>query len=301
MPERWAAQLGDLERPVRSDEQRWSELDALRRGVALLGFLLHLPVIPLFLPPPSGWDRGCPPRPGAVEGADSRVLEKVRILLAKAESTGFEEEAEALTAKAQQLMARYSIDQAMLAGGAGREDPSGRRFGVDDPYAQGKADLLAAIAGANRCRSVWLAGYGLATVVGFPRDVDIVEVLYLSLLVQATRAMTASGTVRDSGGRSRTRSFRQAFMFAFARRIGERLEAATRVATEQASSVHGRDLLPVLAGRMSAVDDAFKAMFPNLVLTSTRISNLAGWAAGRAAADLAHLGSDQQLSPGVAV
>jgi hypothetical protein len=197
-------------------------------------------------------------------------------------------------------MARYSIDQAMLARGKVTEEPSGRRIGVDDPYAPGKAHLLAAIADANRCRSVWLAGYGFSTVVGFPPDVDSVEVLYLSLLVQATRAMTASGTVRDSAGRSRTRSFRQAFMFAFARRIGERLEVATRVATEAASDVHGRDLLPVLAGRMTAVEAVFDAMFPDLVASSARISNMAGWAAGRAAADLAHLGPGQQLSAAVA-
>ena len=124
---------------------------------------------------------------------DGRVLEKVRGLLAKAESTEFEDEADALTAKAQELMARYSIDQAMVARETDSEEPSGRRIGVDDPYAQGKANLLAVIAGANRCRSVWLASYGFSTVVGFAGDIDIVEVLYLSLLVQATRAMTCVG------------------------------------------------------------------------------------------------------------
>jgi hypothetical protein len=232
---------------------------------------------------------------------DGRVLEKVRGLLAKAESTEFEEEADALTAKAQEFMARYAIDQAMLAGEANAEGPSGRRVGVGDPYAQGKASLLAAIARANRCRTVWMGGYGFSTVFGFPNDVDIVEVLYMSLLVQATRAMTASGTVRDSAGRSRTRSFRQSFMLSFAGRIGERLAAATQTATAEASDVHGSRLLPVLAGRTAAVDEAFDVMFPQVVATSTRMSNAAGWAAGRAAADLAHLGPDQQLPPGVAV
>jgi hypothetical protein len=198
-------------------------------------------------------------------------------------------------------MARYAIDQARVAGEVSGEAPGGRRIGVEDPYAQGKANLLAAIASVNRCRAVWMEGYGFATVVGYPNDVDIVEVLYMSLLVQATRAMTASGAVRDSAGRSRTRSFRQSFLLSFARRIGERLEAATQVAQTEASDVHGGRLLPVLAGRIAAVDDAFDAMFPDLVSTSARISNLAGWAAGRAAADLAHLGSDQQRLPGVAV
>jgi hypothetical protein len=301
MPEAWAAQLRDLERSLRSDEQRWWGPGALRIGAGLLGLLVHLPVLPHLLPSPSEWGRLPQSRQRPLSGVDGRVLDKVRALLAKAESTEFEEEADTLTAKAQELMARYAIDQAMVADEASGEAPGGRRIGVEDPYAQGKANLLAAIASANRCRVVWMEGYGFATVVGYPNDVDIVEVLYMSLLVQATRTMTASGAVRDSAGRSRTRSFRQSFLLSFARRIGERLEAATQVAQTEASDVHGGRLLPVLAGRTAAVDDAFDAMFPDLVSVSARISNLAGWAAGRAAADLAHLGSDQQRLPGVAV
>jgi hypothetical protein len=160
---------------------------------------------------------------------------------------------------------------------------------------------VAAIASANRCQSVWMSGYGFSTVVGYANDVNIVEVLYTSLLVQATRAVTASGAVRDSLGRSRTRSFRQSFLLSFASRIGERLRGATRMATDEATDVHGSRLLPVLAGRAATVNQAFEEMFPDLVATSTRISNLAGWTAGRVAADLAHLGPEQQLLPGVAV
>jgi hypothetical protein len=301
MPEAWAAQLRRLERAPRSDDQRWSGPEAMRIGAGLLGLLLHLPFVPDLLAPPSEWDRKHRSSPRAASTVDGRMLEKVRALLAKAESTEFDKEADALTAKAQELMARYAIDQAMVAGATIGEVPGGRRIGVDDPYAQGKANLLAVIATVNRCRSVWMAGYGFSTVFGFPNDVDIVEVLYISLLLQATRAMTAAGAVRDRAGRSRTRSFRQSFLLSFARRVGQRLEAATQTATEEAGDVHGSSLLPVLAGRIAAVDEAFEAMFPGLVASSAQISNLAGWAAGRVAADLAHLGPDQQLLPGIAV
>src|SRR4051812_37350169 len=184
-------------------------------------------------------------------------------------------------------MARHAIDHAMLSG-AGQnatDAPGGRRLPVDDPYAHGKALLLAAIASANRCRTVWADAYGFATVVGFPNDIDIVELLYLSLLVQATRAMTAAGAVRDSSGRSRTRSFRQSFLIAFANRIGERLAAATQVATEEAGQVHGGNLLPVLADRAATVEQAVDEMFPHLRPTFAKVTNHAGWAAGRAAAD----------------
>src|SRR5262249_11766348 len=122
--------------------------------------------------------------------ADPRILDKVRALLAKAESTGFAEEAEALTAKAQQLMARHSIDEALLAAREGaRDEPAGCRVGIDSPYELAKASLLDVVAGANRCRSVWAKSLGFATVIGFQPDLDAVELLYTSLLVQATSAM----------------------------------------------------------------------------------------------------------------
>jgi len=143
--------------------------------------------------------------------------------------------------------------------------------------------------------------YGFSTVMGFPSDIDIVELLYTSLLVQATRAIAGAGSVRDRNGRSRTRSFRQSFLIGFARRIGERLRAATEVATDDARAVHGNALLPVLARRDSAVGEAFAATFPGLVNLNARVTNSAGWAAGRVAADLAHLGPEQQLLPGMAV
>jgi hypothetical protein len=305
VPEAWAAQLGQLE--AGPADSGWAEPEELRVGAALLGMLIHLPVLPHLMPPPSEWGRrgkGVVRAPAGVlrpETVDTRVLAKVRALLAKAESTDFEEEAGALTAKAQELMTRHAIDQAMVVGAAVGEVPCGRRIGVDDPYALGKANLLAAVARANRCRTIWMESYGFSTVFGFPGDLDIVDVLYTSLLVQAVRAMTAAGSVRDASGRSRTRSFRQSFLVSFSGRIGERLRAATAVATGEAEAQHGDALLPVLAGRSAAVEDAFAAAFPDLVETSVRASNRAGWIAGRAAADLAHLGPEQQLLPGIAV
>ena len=80
-----------------------------------------------------------------VEPIPSGVLEKVRALLAKAESSTFEAEAEALTAKAQELMARHRIERALVerrTNGA-RSQPIARRIQVDDPYSDPKALLLA--------------------------------------------------------------------------------------------------------------------------------------------------------------
>jgi hypothetical protein len=192
-------------------------------------------------------------------------------------------------------MARYSIDYALLSDLAGvQEKPVGRRIGIDSPYEAPKALLLDVVASANRCRAVWSSAFGFATVLGFASDVDAVELLFTSLLVQATTAMVAAGSRRDAYGRSSTRSFRQSFLTAYAQRIGERLTMASREATEQASrDVAGQPgadrLLPVLASRAAAVGEMTDELFPELVGKPVTVTNREGWASGRAAADRAHL------------
>jgi hypothetical protein len=262
--------------------------------------VLHIfstcPQIQVLCPPPGQARRGS--LGAAAAGGrvgDPRQLERVRALLAKAESTSFAAEAETYTAKAQELMARHSIDYALLSVGVGvRDEPVGRRIGVENPYEAPKVLLLDAVAGANRCRAVWSSSFGFVTVLGFAADIDAVELLFTSLLVQATAAMMHAGSRRDAHGRSTTRSFRQSFLTAFAQRIGERLATATKQATEQA----GRDLagqpgadrlLPILASRDGAVGAMAEELFPDLVGRAVAVTNRDGWASGRAAADLAHL------------
>lgn len=264
---------------------RLAAVDDLAVAVEVLELLLSLPPLPRL--------GAGSPAPGR-RASDTRVLEKVRALLAKAESTTFPEEAEALSAKAQELMARHAIDEAMVGAGAGAgagvgDGPAGVRVPVDDPYASAKSILLSEVASANRCRAVWSKGFGFCTVLGFESDLEFVDVLYTSLLVQATSAMVAAGSQVDGHGRSRTRSFRQAFLLSYATRIGHRLREADAAGRAAAAEEYGEALLPVLADRSTAVKNAEAAAFPHLVSRSVSISNAAGWAAGRAAADLASL------------
>jgi hypothetical protein len=232
------------------------------------------------------------------------VLARIRALLAKAESNEYGEEAEALSARAQELMTKYSIDQALLAVSSGREDqPVGRRIAVDNPYEVPKTSLLQAVAVANRCRVVWTKDVGLATVVGFEADLDAVEVLFTSLLVQANAAMLREGSKQDAYGASRTRAFRQSFLVAYAIRIGERLAEAAEHTTREAAAEHaaaartdgtanaGSALVPFLAARHRAVDDAVDEIFGGALTRRRplRITDADGWASGRAAADLASL------------
>jgi len=305
--ERWEAQLRELDAAVwweRDDEylSALGEREGLARPelIRCLLQVLHVfstcPQIQVLCPPPGRARRGSLGVAAAGgRAADPRQLERVRALLAKAESTSFAEEAEAYTAKAQELMARHSIDYALLSVRAGvRDEPVGRRIGIENPYEAPKVLLLDAVAGANRCRAIWSASFGFVTVLGFAADIDAVELLFTSLLVQATTAMMHAGSRRDAHGRSTTRSFRQSFLTAFAQRIGERLATATKQATEQASrDLAGHPgaerLLPILASRDGAVGAMADELFPDLVGRPVAVTNRDGWASGRAAADQAHL------------
>jgi hypothetical protein len=310
VPPRWRAQVDELDpgapgpasakadAPDDPDGSRWAVLGqggdrpaALRVALRTLSFVARLPEVPRLGPAPGDASVSAV-RAGAGSGAvDGRMLHRVRGLLAKAESTTFPDEAEALTAKAQELMARHAIDAAVVEAERGqRASVSGRRVGVDDPYAAAKAMLIDAIATANRCRSVWSKGFGYATVFGDDRDLDAVELLYTSLLVQAARAMlTDEGTApgaRRAGGR--TRSFRQSFLVAFATRIGVRLRAAVDSVTESYGDQRV-NLLPVLADRRDAADAACDETFPHVRATSISANDWHGWQAGNDAAEAAQL------------
>lgn len=133
--------------------------------------------------------------------------------------------------------------------------------------------LVDAVASANRCRSVLADGWGYTTVVGDQADLEMVELLTTSLLLQGTRAMLSTGSQHGRGGVSRTRSYRQSFL------------AAT----------DARKLLPVLSERSRAVDDLTEQQFPQLIPKGISVSNAAGWGAGLAAADLALFDVHQAL------
>lgn len=302
----WARDTDPLIARATTAEGGWSVVCTAALRVVMFATLL--PALEVIGPRPG---EAVPPTAGSADpvDVDERILSRVRQLLAKAESTTFDAEAETFTAGAQALMARHSIDAAMLhASGDRSESPQARRIGVDRPYESPKAMLLNAVATANRCRVVWSQELGFATVLGFAPDLEAVETLFTSLLVQATSAVTREGSRRTGAGRSRTRSFRSSFLTSYAARIGERLREVTEAETEAAAARDdgparaqgagrghpngGSDttLVRVLADRSGAVDEAVETLFPQVVHRPVSMpQDQEGWLSGRAAADRAAL------------
>jgi hypothetical protein len=309
-PEEWLAQLAAVGAPARPDAAEqgapilggWRRAEGLdvrdtwRETLRLVGQLHRLPPLEQLTPPPSRWGHRARSRPGAARhSADARVLSRVRALLAKAESTDFPDEAEALSAKAQDLMSRHAIDAAVLDAEHGTsvaDQVSARRVHIDNPYPEAKVQLLNAVARANGVRVIWLEPLAIATMVGLPFDMDLVDLLFTSLLVQATRAMSDAG--RAGSRQTRSPSFRRAFLLSYAIRVGERLTDVRDQVAEQESASRGAALVPVLRERSQAVDDAFARMFPDTHKVESRVHNARGWHAGRLAAETADLGSGRE-------
>lgn len=218
----------------------------------------------------------------------ARHLERIRALLAKAESTEFDEEAESFTAKAQELMTRYSIDAVLLTahteGERAEYRPIGIRIGIDDPYASAKSFLLARIASAANCSTVWSKDFGFSTVFGFEAELASVELLYTSLLIQTRAAMVRAG---DLGPRAKSRRFRQSFLVGFGTRIGERLMESAQSATADAVKDHGNALLPVLAARSEAAAGLRNEAFSDLRRNTISANDGSGFVMGVASAELA--------------
>jgi Protein of unknown function (DUF2786) len=226
---------------------------------------------------------------------DRKVLDRVRKLLAKAEHPHTPPaEAEAFSAKAAALMARHAIaravldsDRAAASDGRATARPSTRTVAVHPPYVLACAMLLARVAEAGR---VMVAigpdradGARICTLVGFDLDLDLTEVLFTSLLLQASTAMIAA-----SAGHPRPRAFRRAFLLGYAASIGERLRAVAR--DETAAATAGvPSAAVVLADRDHAVAAAFQERFPRLRTLRTTTSSPGGHALGREAGRRADL------------
>jgi hypothetical protein len=229
--------------------------------------------------------------------AEDPKLERIRKLLTKAEGAATVEEADAYNMKASELMARHGVDAAMLAATGAKPDKlAERRISMTDPYSKEKSQLACWVGRALGCRGVQHLGYGSGrtvtsvTLFGFESDLQRAEILFTSLLLQATRQVTAQ---RPPAWTSEsTAAFRRTWLVGFASEVYRRLTSTERAAAEQhpPTASAGPSVALVLANRQSAVTTAFEERFPKLRPGRRRQLSGSGYRAGADAGRRADLG-----------
>jgi len=221
---------------------------------------------------------------------DNTLLERVRKLLAKAEAEGVTPaEAEAFTAKAAELMARYGIDRALLAAAHPQTDrPGNRMIGVPNPWAQVKAQLLGGLATALRCACVQvpITQPGVRVhIFGYACDLERAEILYTSLLVQMAHGLAAAevpATVRS------VRAWRRSWLLGYTSAVVARVRAAEQRAAETTApgAADGPSTAVVLADRALVIRRECERVYPltrKLRVTYTGIGYRDGYTEGQRA------------------
>ena len=186
----------------------------------------------------------------------SATLDRISALLALAERTDNEAEADAYLMKAQQLATLASVDlavaRARIARREARQQPESRTTTIGEKGRRANPHLISlfvSIAHANDAQvdvaanSTYVIGYGM------PADLDVVETIFASLAVHMVHSSQAYVTGRSwagetyvasaSRGRRRQRrphtaqTARAAFYRSYVERIGERLARARADALDQ--------------------------------------------------------------------
>jgi len=128
----------------------------------------------------------------------AKMLERVRALLAKADSTNFEGEADVFRAKADELMTKFAIEEWQLeATKQGRPEPEARQFNFDwyvaSPVKHQLYTMFSSL--SKHCRCIVATGtwsnYGsnAIQVVGLPSDLDYFDMLFTHLALQMGKSL----------------------------------------------------------------------------------------------------------------
>jgi hypothetical protein len=234
--------------------------------------------------------------------APDKLLDRVRKLLAKAEDESCTPpEAQALTAKAAELMAKYGIDRALLAAVRPETDaPASRFVDIDNPWGRVKAHLLCGLGSAMRCQAIMLTSRsGLRIhLFGYASDIERVDVLYTSVLIQMWHGL-AGARVPDWS--SSPRAWRRSWLLGFAAAVIARVREAEHAAQDQAerSPAAGRTAPAalVLADRAQVIRAAVDREYP-VTRTARLTYSGTGYGEGYAKGQQADLGRRRVARPG---
>lgn len=203
------------------------------------------------------------------------IIKKVQALLNKAESTTYEQEADAFYAKAQDLMLQYAVDEAELeaAGKKKNESIVIRNVFIKRgwPGTEARQVFLNLIAKSFGCRTFLWTGTDQVAVVGYESDTMFVEMLFLSVNLQSVSAgrrevKEAKARASEWGEKFGEAAFRRGFMYGYLMRVAERVKERYDKKIEEVSestaivlSDKGKEVDGWIKDRFSMVDKKTRA------------------------------------------
>lgn len=164
---------------------------------------------------------------------------------------------------------------------------------MDQPYARDKAQLLTSVGDPLRCQTVHTHGQDryVVRVYGFASDLERVELLYTSLLLQATRDLVQA---RPEGWGESTAAYRRSWLAGFASAVYSRLlRAEQRASAEQPATDTGTSTALVLRDRCDRVDAVVRDAHPRLRSMRRRSLSGSGQTDGYHVGSRADLGARQ--------
>jgi len=245
--------------------------------------------------------------------------DKIAKLLRKAESTT-PAEAEALTAKAQQLMTKYAIQEAMLEAHRDvvTDEIVQETVSLVGGTRQGQMNIIYSICNRNNVKGVYnempqvVDGktYRQAirfTMTGFKSDIERVKLLNASLQLQASSAIQAyaKSNFESWWTNSEKHRAKRDFLDGFASELGRRLSAANEAAKAEAvkekaeaenttEAAASDSVALVVRSRKDQVNDWFDKKYGNSLRSarsSYRRTNYGAHGAGARAGATANIGN----------
>jgi hypothetical protein len=240
-----------------------------------------------------------------VTDQDDKIRERVRKMLALAEDEGTTQgERDSAFARATQLMARHQIERQMLDDTAPRKEAVGQRdFTFDAPYTRQKCDLLCWTANAMGMRSiVYRRGAEVTRTIiyGFESDLEILDMLYTSLLLQQVSGLRKAAVPEYLSGSS-VAMWRRDWQSAFANTVHFRIKSARESEVKTYDREHtgggGGGAALVLVDRSKAVELRVAELHPNLgkPLKSRSIGHQSARISGQEAGRNADIGGGNRV------
>ena len=207
-----------------------------------------------------------------------------------AEGSPNQNEADAFSRKAAELIAAHRIDPERLRAESGDdldvlEMPLGR-----GAYVRGRLAVLSVVGEAHGCRVVFeVRNRGtVAFVAGFRSDLETTSLLYHSLHTQASSRMAAERRATAAA----TQQWRRSFLFGYA----DQLRSMFRSTADEAErhTVASQTTVPALRARDRRVEEFSRERFGRVVAARRpKAATPTGWQAGRDAAARADLGRER--------